>query len=673
MKYIIIWCFVLMTVSSTYAQTLTSKQNEKGLYGFTNGSGDFVIKPRYDKVHFDFYKGIACVVKGKKYVFINTSGKEISKSYSWASYFDDNDLCLVNAGGKLGEEGQLTGGKYGYVDLKGEERIAVRYARIGDFNEQGVALVNEGGSVNKYGDFEGGKNGFVHTSGKILIAPKYTIVGELGGNGLAWVNIGGKYDDYGVCVGGKFGYVDKNGIEVVAPKYDFIGPVSEDGFCWINKGGKIFKSDKRVDAEVKAYAAKEKDKKKVALFREAFENELLGGKRDVLGQKIVGGKFGFADLSGREIVPVKYAKTSNAFVEGVIWAGDKKYGFVDDKGREITKFVYNKAFDFYNGVAKVMISNKKKALYGLVNKQGREITPIEYEQIGDMNNGFTYVKTYAEYIKKKKSHVPSKYGFIDETGKLLTEIKYDGIGEMVNGIAVCREGKKIGCINNTGKEITPFNLLEAKPFQDGVIWIKLSFSDAALNGKGKPLSASPQVSSDQDGLYGLIDRNGVVLTDFVYKTVRDPHEGVIAVNSDGKYGWIDVKGECIIPLEYSGAGDFHEGVAPVKQADKWGYIDKEGQITVPCKYEDVSMGFLQGVAGAKIGNLFGGIDKNGKVIVPFKLSSIEDLFEIYRSHCTEEGYRPITERDIEIYYIHKKNLAQHFNIITTIPAEYWDY
>ncbi len=722
MKYIIIWYFVLMAIPDVFAQTLITKQNEKGLYGFADETGNFIIKPKYDKVHFDFYKGIACVVKGKKYVFINTSGKEISKSYSWASYFDDNNLCLVNAGGKLDEEGNPTGGKYGYVDLNGDERIAVRYARIGEFNEQGVALINEGGSINNEGDFEGGKNGFVHTSGKILISPKYTFVGEFTENGFAWVNVGGKYDETGNLIGGKFGYVDKDGIEIIAPKYDFIGPIGEDGFYWINKGGKIFKSDKRVETEVKAYAAKEKDKKKVAVYREVFENEFLGAKRDILGQKIFGGKFGFADQSGKEIVPVKYTKTSDAFVEGIIRAtNNKKYGFIDNKGREITKFIYDQAFDFHNGVAKVGLTKKYKNRYGLVNKQGREITKIEYEEIGEMNHGFTYLKTPNTYDKKTKSATLSKYGFIDANGKLLTPIIYHNIAGISDGMAMCQKypvendtlvykeklnGWKMlktgeipkpinlkiktskelgfGYLDSTGQEITPFIFPKASKFLSGVAIVALNKAYTYSNKKGSPISASlnnfavkDSISVSTDSIlniyYGLINQKGIALTDFVYNKMNEPHEGAIAVAINDKYGWLNLKGESIIPLEYSGAGDFYGGVASVKLSDKWGYINKKGQIVVDCKYDDITMGFTEGIAGVKIGEFWGGINKKGEVIVPIKLSSPKDLFEIYQSHNIEQNHLPITERDIELYYIHKKNLEQHFNISTTIPNEYWDY
>lgn len=627
MKHIVIWCFVWTIISNISAQTFIPKQNEKGLYGFVDQTGNFVIKPKYDKVHSDFYKGIACVVKGKKYLFINTSGKEISKSYNWASYFDDNDLCLVNAGGKLDEQGNPTGGKYGYIDLKGEERIAVRYAHIGDFNEQGVALINEGGSINKDGDFEGGKNGFVHTSGKILIPPKYTHVGEFTENGLAWVNIGGKYDDSENLIGGKFGYVDQDGIEIIEPKYDFIGPIGEDGICWGNRGGKIFKSDKKIENQIKTYAKKEKDKTKIIAKREELENKLTGGMCDVLKNKIQGGK----------------------------------NGFIDSKGREITKFIYDKASNFYNGVARVMLINKKKEVFGFVNRQGKEITKIEYVEVGEFQNGFTYVKTFPIYDKKKKVNIPSKYGFIDKTGKPLTENKYTWIGKISEGIVACRNEQGFGYINNTGREIIPFILQDAKPFQEGIAFIKLPPPFFQKKQIGKPLSVSIS--------YPWVNRIKSLGKADLLKD--DTIAALVNFSSEGKYGAIDSNGIVLINFQYSDVGKFTNNIAPVKSI-KWGCINKNGKTIIDCKYEEVRTTFDNQIISVKNNSFWGGVNLKGEVVIPIEFDSFEDFSDMLQDYI-KKGRETISARDMEIYRIHKKNLTEHFNIISTIPNEYWDY
>lgn len=672
---ILILLFAFLGVIGVSAQPLSPKQNEKGLYGFVNEAGQFVIKPKYDEIHFDFFEGVACVVKGDKYVLINTAGKEISKSYSWVGYFDDNDLCIVNVGCKMDDNGNPTGGKYGFVDLSGEELVSVRYARIGEFNEQGVALINEGGAVNKDGIFEGGKYGFLHVSGKVLIAPTYSIVGEFAENGLAWVNVGGKSDDAGECTGGKFGYVDRSGVEIVPAQYDFIGDFGQNDLCWVNKGGKPFVSDKKIDAEIKLLAAREKDKTKIAARREELENELTGGKVDILGNKIFGGKYGFVNHSGKEVIPVKYQQTSNEFVEGAIWALDKKYGYIDHDGREITPFAYDGASNFHNGLANVMVLDKKEQHYGLINRNGKEITKLEYAAIGEFKNGFAYVKSLSSYDKKKKSRIPSKYGFVDGDGRLLTAMKYDGIGKIADGVAICRIGHKIGYVDNSGKEITPFILLKATPFSEDVAWVKLGATDAAANHRGSALSSAPTVGSEKeaDGKYGLIDRNGIALTDFIYDRAYAPSDGLLAVVANGQAGWIDPQGNEVLEMKYSDVGSFVDGVAPVKIHDKWGYIDKQANILVECRYDDVTPRFENGVAGVQERKLWGGINMDGETVIPIKLASIEDFYEIMRTSYVPGGCKPLSERDAELFNIRKKNLTIRFKISNTIGNEYWDY
>ena len=63
-------------------------------------------------------------------------------------------------------------------------------------------------------------------------------------------------------------------------------------------------------------------------------------------------------------------------------------------------------------------------------------------------------------------------------------------------------------------------------------------------------------------------------------------EGLLKTNQDGLYGFIDKKGQVIIPLQYDFAWSFDDGLAIVLQEDKRGFIDSQGKIVIPFQYKE---------------------------------------------------------------------------------------
>lgn len=682
---------VLCIIALLSACIVISAQNERvlvakwdssnGAYGFSDTNGTLVIPGKYDEVVFNFYQGVACVVIDGKYYLIDESGKEITKSYTWIDTFDSHNLCLVNKGGKRDDSGVVSGGKFGYIDLHGTEVIPVKYEYIGGFNDAEVAMVNQGGKYNKYGDFEGGKNGFVDISGNVLVAPKYTFVGQFTDDGIAWTNVGGKLDEAGECTGGKYGYVDLNGNEVASPKYDHVGLFTDDGHCWVNKGGKPYASKKKtenqISAMVKERTGNEKDRKKIFEAQAQVEDEVLGTKWDVTGNRIVGGKFGFINRSGREVVPLKYTKVADRFVDGCAWVATKKYGYYNENGYQITNLAYDDADDFYNGVAIVTSKDKIRGnLKGLINTDGTEITKQEYSWIGPMESGFAFVKSFSGYDRKQKRTYPVKYGFVNDQGMKLTDMKYDGGFSISNGVAICKIGEDLGYVDSLGREITPFGLLEAKAFQNGVALVKISDTDASSCRQGSLMTVTTHTKQNASlpGKYGLINREGYAVTDFVYDSATNQHEGLIAVSVNGQgAGWIDLEGNVAIPLQYQSAGNFIDGISFAKLNDKFGLIDKHNNVIVDFQYDGIYNHLTDYVVGARQGTQWGAIDYSGNTVIPFDFNTSDEVAVISREVYEPNGLIPLTEKDVQRFKIRIQNLTRHFSIESTIPNGYWDF
>ena len=97
------------------------------------------------------------------------------------------------------------------------------------------------------------------------------------------------------------------------------------------------------------------------------------------------GKWGFVDLTGKEIISPCYDWMGDEFVENMIIVGyeDKGIGYANREGIEVVKPKYNQAREFDNGFAAVCLGGK----WGFVDKSGNEIASTIYDSVENFENG----------------------------------------------------------------------------------------------------------------------------------------------------------------------------------------------------------------------------------------------------------------------------------------------
>lgn len=130
------------------------------------------------------------------------------------------------------------------------------------------------------------------------------------------------------------------------------------------------------------------------------------------------GKFGFRDLSGKEIISPKYYGAKD-FSEGmaavsIMESATEKWGYINEIAKEMTAFIYGDALPFSEGLAAARPLGKTwDAFYGFIDKTGKLVIPHEYPFIFDMNmsDGWTFKNGKAKVYKDKR------FFFIDKTGK----------------------------------------------------------------------------------------------------------------------------------------------------------------------------------------------------------------------------------------------------------------
>ena len=103
---------------------------------------------------------------------------------------------------------------------------------------------------------------------------------------------------------------------------------------------------------------------------------------------------------------------------------------------------------------------------------------------------------------------------------------------------------------------------------------------------------------DDDKKIGFVDETGkdVIPCQYVWHSIFS--EGLVKVQhaETMKMGYIDKKGETVIPFMFQKGGDFKDGLADVMDNnDKWGVINRKGKIVIPFLYGN-SIGHSSNIA-----------------------------------------------------------------------------
>lgn len=96
-----------------------------------------------------------------------------------------------------------------------------------------------------------------------------------------------------------------------------------------------------------------------------------------------------------------------------------KYGFFNQKGERVIKTLFQKARDFHNSYAAVMVKGK----WQFINLKGQYITKNAYLETRDFSEGYAAVSD------------GKRWGFIDSKGMLQIPMQYKKVGDYHEGLA----------------------------------------------------------------------------------------------------------------------------------------------------------------------------------------------------------------------------------------------
>lgn len=409
---------------------------------------------------------------------------------------------------------------------------------------------------------------------------------------------------------------------------------------------------------------------RVAALRYAEVGYPLATKKQGVLPVFAGGKLGFTDLRGNEILVPTYTKDREAmdyyFSSGLMRVvKDGRYGFIDENLKEVIPCQYEDASDFSEGLARV----KTGGLWGFVKPDGSNLCAPVYKRAVDFSCGLAAVVGENDSL-----------GFIGKSGEMVIPCMYDNnknpkFEGYPCGCSVSLNGKTL-TINKKGEDISGAEILMSENMvgmRSDYYW--RSARETLLERTKYALAATPydeisflsgdylMVMKKREGKrFGALRYNGSQAQEVIpceYDNIFGPYLGgpvdYFVVENNGKYGAYTTDGKSILPCEYQMVGTGGKKYILVEKDDKFGYVDGSGKVVVPCQFDDARpfndemtavavpkkdrmvwnfidktgkvvftsefddvMSFENGICPVKRKGAWGFINQTGKIIVPFK-------------------------------------------------------
>lgn len=215
-----------------------------------------------------------------------------------------------------------------------------------------------------------------------------------------------------------------------------------------------------------------------------------------------------------------------------------------------------------------------------------------------------------------------KWAFLDEKGEFLFSLEYDDVKDYYDGVAMVSNDSRdadfpkiYGYIDREGNEIVAPKYKDALVFQEGLTYVmndeergyintdgefEIKFQDTLV---GYRFSEGLAAVSNSSFKHGIMNREGELLTEFIYDEPSYFSEGLARANYKGEVGLIDTLGNIIIPFDYFEIKEFSEGrsfaAIPGKgMSFRWALIDRKGNFLTDHIFNYVN-DFNQGLAAVK--------------------------------------------------------------------------
>lgn len=263
-------------------------------------------------------------------------------------------------------------------------------------------------------------------------------------------------------------------------------------------------------------------------------------------------------------LPKSYYKNVSCLPNSGLFLAVKDYGepvaLINNKGKpvvDLTAYQTVAADKIASGVMPVL----KNSRVGYINLQGREVVAPIYDQMG----GAEWARAASENrIVVKKG---GQYGVIDTNNG--TIVPFSGsITNITNyrgGVARIESRQGSRNVDTSGNTIAP---------------------EAAAPKKASNQSNTPQNSTSRNNRQDSPQSAAARIPVSAPAPKREPFTTLIARQQDGLWGFVDKYGVIMITYSFDEVRPFSEGLAAVRIENTWGFLDLGGNVVIPFDYHD---------------------------------------------------------------------------------------
>lgn len=347
------------------------------------------IEPRFAHA-FPFSEGLAAVVVEDKIGFINRNG-----AFAIQPTFDGRQAASMENGLYQFREGRAMireYGKYGFIDKQGTVIIEAKYDKAYPFQEGLAAVVT------------GDRLGYIDINGTLVIPQIYYYNPQLTENPSFQNGLAKVAKKTGSTV--HYGFIDAKGKEAIPLKEWSVEPFS-DGLALISDNS----GDRR-----EIYFVDTKGTKILSLDgRYSRAYSFYSG----LARVEKGGKIGYIDKNGREVVAPSYTYALNFSENRAIAKIGADYVLIDPSGKESGRLSYSYIEKFSNGLAMVerttlsLVDGRmvRESKTGYIDENGNEAITPQFEKGQGFSEGLAAVRVDGlwGFIAKPDTELPSAW------------------------------------------------------------------------------------------------------------------------------------------------------------------------------------------------------------------------------------------------------------------------
>lgn len=499
------------------------KQNNS--YGVIDKKGNIIIPAEYSEIKIpNPEKGVFVCYQGENTKVLNERKEAILTEYNHIQ-----PIRLKNISSDLMyEKSVLTyekEGKRGLISFEGKEIAKPIYDEIDSLPyKEGTLTVKQN---EKYG--------IINIKGNSLVEVKYD---EVKVDEYYTEENGYRYAGYIVLQktqeGYRYGYIDNKGKEILPTEYNEITRVTG-----INDNDNAY----LICAKNGQYGLMKKEE---TLLNHEYQSIQYDEANNVFVIE-KSRKYGIANISGEEIVPVKYNEID---ITGIYFYAKNEQGTTvyNSNGTQVSIDANIAILNTDNEKYKIRIDNTEGTKYGVINKEGKQLIEEKYNYIEYLYDNYFIV-----------SDENGKLGVLDDKEKTKIETNHDSLQKIQDTDllqATLGETQMTEVYNKTMEKICEMS--NAKIVVEDYIKIYNEEEERYFDKEGKELKNTEVYANNK-----------------IFVAVKD-----------NQYGFVDKEGKVVVNYQYDKAYEFNQyGFASVRKDNKWGVINEQGQEIVAPIYE----------------------------------------------------------------------------------------